>query len=64
MKDLKPVDISGEKERINYFAMNCKNKNTRDLHRGINGFNRDYQPRKNVLKVENDDMLADSQHFE
>jgi hypothetical protein len=30
----------------------------RDLYRGINEFKRGYQPRGNVVKDENDDLLA------
>jgi hypothetical protein len=46
---VKPADISGNKEhlkdKINELASNSKNKNTRDLYRGTNGFNRGYKPR-------------------
>jgi hypothetical protein len=37
-----------------------KNKNSTDLYRGINEFKKGYQPRTNVVKDENDDLLADS----
>jgi hypothetical protein len=37
-----------------------KNKNIRDLYRGINEFKRGYQPRNNLVKDEKGDMLADS----
>jgi hypothetical protein len=47
------------KDRINYLAMNNKNKNTRDLYRGINEFKRGYQPRNNLEKNKNGDLLAD-----
>jgi hypothetical protein len=40
--------------------MNSKNKNIRDLYRGINDFKRGHQPRSNLLKDENGDLLADS----
>jgi hypothetical protein len=40
--------------------MDSKNKNIRDLHRGINEFKRDYQPKSNLMKDENGDLLADS----
>jgi hypothetical protein len=46
------------KGKINELAMNSKNKNIRDLYRGINGFKRGYQPRNNSVKDENGDMLA------
>jgi hypothetical protein len=48
------------KGKINELAMNSKNKNIRDLYRGINEFKRDYQPRRNLVKDENGDLLADS----
>jgi hypothetical protein len=38
------------KGKINELAMNNKNKNIRDLYRGINEFKRDYQPRNNLVK--------------
>jgi hypothetical protein len=40
--------------------MNSKNKNIRDLYRGINDFKKGYQPRSNLVKDENGDLLADS----
>jgi hypothetical protein len=40
--------------------MNCKNKIIRDLYRGINEFKKVYQPRSNLVKDENGDLLADS----
>jgi hypothetical protein len=40
--------------------MNSKNKNIRDLHRGICELKRGYQPRNNLVKDENSDLLADS----
>jgi hypothetical protein len=40
--------------------MNSKNKNIRDLYRGINEYKRYYQPRSNLVKGENGDLLADS----
>jgi hypothetical protein len=48
------------KDKINELAINSTNKNIRDLHRGKNGFKRGYQPRSNLVKDENGDMLADS----
>jgi hypothetical protein len=33
---------------------------SRDLYRGINEFKRGYQPRNNLVKDENGDLLADS----
>jgi hypothetical protein len=43
--------------------MNSKNKNIRDLYRGINELNRGYRPRKNLVKDENSDLLADSHNI-
>jgi hypothetical protein len=43
--------------------MNSKNKNIRNLCRGINTFKRGYQPRSNLVKDENGDLLADSQNI-
>jgi hypothetical protein len=51
------------KDKINELATNSKNKNIRDLYRGINGFKRGYQPRNNLVNDENGDMLADSQNI-
>jgi hypothetical protein len=42
---------------------NSKNKNIRDLYRGINEFKRSYQPHSNLVKDENGDLLADSDIF-
>jgi hypothetical protein len=46
--------------KINEPARNSKNKNIRDLFRGINENRRGYQPRYNLVKDENGDLLADS----
>jgi hypothetical protein len=43
--------------------MNSKNKNIRDLYRGINEFKRGYQPRNNIVNNENGDLLADSHNI-
>jgi hypothetical protein len=40
--------------------MNSKNKNIRDLYKVIKEFKRGYQPRNNLMKDENGDLLADS----
>jgi hypothetical protein len=47
------------KDRINELATNSKNKNIRDLHRGINEYKWDYQPRSKSVK----DLLADSHNI-
>jgi DNA repair ATPase RecN len=51
----------GLKAKINVLETNNKNKNIRDLYRGINEFKKGYQPRSNVIKDEIGDLLADPQ---
>jgi hypothetical protein len=51
------------KDKINELALNSKNKNIRDLYRGINEFRRGYQLRNNLVKDENGDVLADSHNI-
>jgi hypothetical protein len=41
---------------------NSKNRNIRDLYRGINEFKRGYQLQSNLVKDENGDLLADSEN--
>jgi hypothetical protein len=48
------------KGKINELEKNSKNKNIRDLYRGINEFKRSFQPRSIFVKDENGDLLADS----
>jgi hypothetical protein len=66
---MKRTDISGKKkeeylkDKINELATNSKNKNVRDLCRGINYFKRGYQPRYGLIKDKNGDMLADSHNI-
>jgi hypothetical protein len=43
--------------------MNSKNRNIRNLYRGINEFKRGYQSRSNLVKDENGDLLADSHNI-
>jgi hypothetical protein len=38
------------KDKINELATNSKNKNIRDLYRGINEFRRRYKTRNNLVK--------------
>jgi hypothetical protein len=38
-------------DKINELATNSKNKNIRDLYRGMNVFKRGYQPRNNLVKM-------------
>jgi hypothetical protein len=45
------------KDEINKRAMNSKNKNIRDMHRGLSEFKKGYQPRNSLVKDEND-LLA------
>jgi hypothetical protein len=40
-----------------------KSKNIRDLYRGMIGFKSSYQPRNNLVKDENVDLLADSHNI-
>ncbi|PNF33796.1 hypothetical protein B7P43_G10228 [Cryptotermes secundus] len=51
------------KDKIDELAMNSKNKNIRDLYKGINDFKRDYQQSSNLVKDENGDLLADSHYI-
>jgi hypothetical protein len=51
------------KEKINELSTNSKNKNIRDLYRGINEFKRAYQSINNIAKGENGDVLADSHNI-
>jgi hypothetical protein len=46
------------KNRINELPMNSKYKIIRDLHRGLNRFKRGYQPRSNLVKDKNGDLLC------
>jgi hypothetical protein len=47
------------KDEINELATNSKNKNIRDLYGGINEFKRGCQPRNNLVKDENGDLIVD-----
>jgi hypothetical protein len=51
------------KDKINKLARNRKNKKIRDLYREINEFKRNYQPRYNLVKDVNRDLLADSHNI-
>jgi hypothetical protein len=51
------------KDNINELATNSKNKNIRDLYRGINEFKKGYQPRNNLVNDENSDLLASSHNM-
>jgi hypothetical protein len=55
--------IYDKKDKINELATNSKNMNIRNLYRGINEFNRGYQPRSKLVKDENADLLAESHNI-
>jgi hypothetical protein len=48
------------KDKINEIVMNSMNKNSKNLYRKIFEFKRVYQPKSNLVKDENGDLLADS----
>jgi hypothetical protein len=62
---MKPAYTSGIKkqeylkDKLNELTTNSRNK-IRDFFLGINEFKRGYQPRNNVVKDENGDLLTDS----
>jgi hypothetical protein len=47
------------KDKINDLVSNGKNKNIKDLYRGINKSKKGYQPRTNLVKGEISNLLAD-----
>jgi hypothetical protein len=47
------------KDESNEPESNSKNKNIRDLYRGINEFKKGYQPRTNSVNNKMSDLLAD-----
>jgi hypothetical protein len=49
------------KDKITETELNSKNKNIRDLYRGITEFKKGYQPKTNLVKDERGDLLADPQ---
>jgi hypothetical protein len=51
------------KDKINELVTNSKNKNIRDLYRGINYYKSGYQQRNNLVKDENGDLLVDTYIF-
>jgi hypothetical protein len=62
---VKLVDISGRKEEISERKMNeletdSKNKNIRDIYTGTNEYNKACQPRRNLVKDVNGDLLVDT----
>jgi hypothetical protein len=46
-------------DKINELESNSKNKNIRDLYRGINEFKKGYQPRTNLVRNSRGSLLAD-----
>jgi hypothetical protein len=46
-------------EKINKLESNSKNKNIKDLYRGINEIKKGYRPRTDLVKDERGDLLAD-----
>jgi hypothetical protein len=46
------------KDKFNEFETNNKNKNIRDLYKGINEFRKGYQPKINIIKNENGNLFA------
>jgi hypothetical protein len=51
------------KDKINELATNTKNKNIRDLYRGINDSKWGYQPSSILVNDENGGLLADSHNI-
>jgi hypothetical protein len=50
------------KGKIDELETNNKNKNIRDLYRGVNEFRKGYQTGINIIKDENSNLLADPQN--
>jgi chemotaxis regulatin CheY-phosphate phosphatase CheZ len=48
------------KAKIEELETNSKIKSVRDLYRGINDFKKGYQPRNNIVKDEQGDLVVDS----
>jgi hypothetical protein len=48
------------KAKIEELEINSKINNVRDLYRGINDFQKGYQPRTNIAKDDKGDLIADS----
>jgi hypothetical protein len=47
------------KDKINEIELSSKNKNIRDLYRGITEFKKGYQPKTNLIKDDRGDLLAE-----
>jgi hypothetical protein len=50
------------KGKINDLETNSKKQKFRDLYRGINEFKKEYQPKINIIKDENGNLLTDPQN--
>jgi hypothetical protein len=48
---------------MNDVETSSKNESFRDLYRDVNEFNKGYQPRTNLLKFENGDLLSGSHNI-
>jgi hypothetical protein len=68
---LSVICFNGPKDILFYYChpyfpeltMSNKNKNIRDMYRGVDEFKKDYRPRNNLVKDENGDLLADSNNI-
>jgi hypothetical protein len=49
------------KDKINEIELHSKNKNIRDIYKGITEFMKGYQPKTNLVKDVWGDLLADPQ---
>jgi hypothetical protein len=45
-------------DKINELESNSRNKNIREVYRGINEFKKRYQPRTNLVKDKRGDLLG------
>jgi hypothetical protein len=52
-----------QRDKIDELATNSKNKNIRELYRRINEYKKCCQPRSNLVKDGNVDLLVDSHNF-
>jgi hypothetical protein len=49
------------KDKITEIELNSKNKNIRDLYKGITEFKKGYQPKTNLVKDERGDLFSEPQ---
>jgi hypothetical protein len=52
-----------KKKKNDEVETNINTKNIRDLYRGINDFKKGYQPRTNIVKDENGNLVRLPQYF-